>query len=156
MTVETAFLHVFAITEKRYMALVPLGTKKWRYYCHFFRDLLYRTFCAQLETMMGCYFLWGEAYVHGVMHGEAMGAEKSWFVLRWRVSRAIAKEKREQPPKKFLHIYVYILLFSLVLSLLPSLRHVKTCFSRPQASFRTCPGIVARSRLPTGRLVILA
>jgi hypothetical protein len=72
---------VFAVTENGYMALAPSRTKvedtiaifQWSPVPHILRAT---------GDKESTYFLWGEAYVDGVMHGEAMGAEKTWFTLR--------------------------------------------------------------------------
>lgn len=74
-------LYIFAITENKYMALVPPGTKSGDIIV-IFQGSPVPHILRPTGDNDGCYFLWGEAYVHGVMHGEAMDSEKSWFVLR--------------------------------------------------------------------------
>jgi heterokaryon incompatibility protein (HET) len=72
----------FAITKDRYMALVPHGTMEG--------DVVAIMLGAPAPFILrptgyddGSYFFRGEAYVHGIMDGEAMmELEKRWFILR--------------------------------------------------------------------------
>jgi hypothetical protein len=71
----------FAITEKGYMAMVPPQTKPGDVVAIFLGCQVPQVL-RQTGDSDRRYFHWGEAYVHGTMHGEGLGRSPEWLVLR--------------------------------------------------------------------------
>jgi hypothetical protein len=80
LLMQTIYTHVLAITETGYMAFAPAGTKAGDIIVSFHGSPIPHILRPSGEDNSS-YFLWGEAYVHGVMYGEAMSAEETWFTL---------------------------------------------------------------------------
>ena len=74
------FTHNLAIIEDGYLALVPDGTEEGDTAIIFFGSPVPHVLPSTGDN--GCYSLFGEAYVHGVMHGEAIEKENIWFTLQ--------------------------------------------------------------------------
>jgi hypothetical protein len=71
--------NIFAVTEIGFMALAPPGTKPGDVIAIFQGSPVPHILRPNPENKT--FSLWGEVYVHGVMHGKAMDGEKTWFVL---------------------------------------------------------------------------
>jgi len=75
---DISLRHDFAVTEEAHMALVPCGTQPGDVLC----------------AIQGCpvpvvlrrigkeYLYWGDAFVHGVMSGEATKEGSTWLTIR--------------------------------------------------------------------------
>jgi hypothetical protein len=74
------FTNKFAVTESGLMAMVPLGARKGDVLGVF--DGAEFPFVLRPDQTGDTYVLWGAAYVHGFMNGEAMQRKKMWFTLR--------------------------------------------------------------------------
>ena len=71
-----------AITRKGYLASVPWGTKEGDVICIFQGSPAACVLRPIPQAGADCYTFYGETYVQGWMHGEAMGLEKTWFTMR--------------------------------------------------------------------------
>ena len=71
-----------AITRKGYLASVPWGTKEGDAVCIFQGSPAACVLRPIPQAGGDCYIFYGETYVQGWMHGEAIGLEKTCFTMR--------------------------------------------------------------------------